>query len=266
MEWYTLAMILSLGLSYSVKADCSRQCSACSSEGEHTDTHVDPLVCALECEGSLLSQSEWEKCKEFLKLAPEDLSSSDSNTVIDPEYNVERQEQQPLSNDQFVSLVKRYGGFLKKIGKNKPFTRSLTDEDSNTDENMVKRYGGFFRKFGERAAPDITENSQEVKSASENEDVTYDMESPNNSPLKEFKRYGGFLRKWNPKRSADPGEEGIQVQEELQKRYGGFMRRIRPKIRWDNQKRYGGFLRRHFKITVRSDEDPTPYLDEFLDL
>nr|AAS18433.1 prodynorphin [Neoceratodus forsteri] len=267
MEWQMLVLVLSLGLSYSVWADCSSQCSICTAETEQTDTPINTLVCSLECEGSLLSKTEWEKCKEFLQVLPADLPDSESKALTATEYNVEDgQEGQPLTDDQYVSLAKRYGGFLKKIGKNKAFTRSLAEEDTNTNGKLIKRYGGFLRKFGQRAAPDITEDSQEMKGASENEELRYDVDNPDTSALKEVKRYGGFLRKWNPKRSSDPDEGDNQVQEELQKRYGGFMRRIRPKIRWDNQKRYGGFLRRHFKITVRSDEDPSPYLDEFSDL
>ncbi|XP_077436926.1 proenkephalin-B [Vanacampus margaritifer] len=73
------------------------------------------------------------------------------------------------------------------------------------------------------------------------------------------KRYGGFLRKFGPKSKRSELEEP----EELQKRYGGFMRRIRPRlnnIKWD--KRYGGFLRRHFKISVRSAEEPFSSYDD----
>lgn len=72
------------------------------------------------------------------------------------------------------------------------------------------------------------------------------------------KRYGGFLRKFGPKsKRSSSAEQESEEPEELQKRYGGFMRRIRPKLnnlKWD--KRYGGFLRRHFKISVRSVEEP----------
>ncbi|XP_077453887.1 proenkephalin-B [Stigmatopora argus] len=88
-------------------------------------------------------------------------------------------------------------------------------------------------------------------------------DSPGANALRGYehvKRYGGFLRKFGPKsRRSELGEP-----EELQKRYGGFMRRIRPKlnnIKWD--KRYGGFLRRHFKISVRSAEEPfSSYYDD----
>lgn len=118
---------------------------------------------------------------------------------------------------------------------------------------FAKKYGESLSKLGERDVPSITGDEEGEGIAAENETGLYD----NDLPLNEVKRYGGFLRKFGPKRS-DVDDAGRQV---LQKRYGGFMRRIRPKLRWDNQKRYGGFLRRHFKISVRSDEEPSSYED-----
>lgn len=103
----------------------------------------------------------------------------------------------------------------------------------------------------ERDAPELTEDVEGDDVTSENDVGLYDS----SFPLNEVKRYGGFRRKFVPKRSESEEEE--TGEQELQKRYGGFMRRIRPKLNWDNQKRYGGFLRRHFKISVRSDEEPS---------
>ncbi|XP_019747169.1 proenkephalin-B [Hippocampus comes] len=96
----------------------------------------------------------------------------------------------------------------------------------------------FKKKTGERVADEVAEEAEDSSEG----------DAPRGHD--HVKRYGGFLRKFGTK--SKRGEP-----EELQKRYGGFMRRIRPKvnnIKWD--KRYGGFLRRHFKISVRSAEEP----------
>lgn len=89
-------------------------------------------------------------------------------------------------------------------------------------------------------------------------DAPEDGEDDVPSEMQLVKRYGGFLRKFGPKtKKRDFEEEDSDEPEELQKRYGGFMRRIRPKLNnleWE--KRYGGFLRRHFKMSVRSAEEP----------
>ncbi|KAG9352984.1 hypothetical protein JZ751_017560 [Albula glossodonta] len=135
-------------------------------------------------------------------------------------------------------------------------TRCLTcaHQSPNLDTfiNSLK-YGISVRKLLQRDIPEIEEDSQQEDGASEDELAVFN----DDTPLDEVKRYGGFLRKFGPKRTDRSAEENSE--EELQKRYGGFMRRIRPKLKWDNQKRYGGFLRRHFKISVRSDEEPSSY-------
>lgn len=139
---------------------------------------------------------------------------------------------------QQADLVKRYGGFIKRIDKNKNKNKIFSSAPWR-DNYVLKaaalpdKYEDWLKRLGERGAPE--------------EDLhTY------------AKRYGGFLRKFGPKsKRSSSAEQESQEPEELQKRYGGFMRRIRPKLnnlKWD--KRYGGFLRRHFKISVRSVEEP----------
>lgn len=149
--------------------------------------------------------------------------------------------------------VKRYGGFIKRIEKNKKKLLTSPWRENAIDKGaLAKKYGDATLKLIERSAPMLTEDVEGEGVTSENEMGLYDS----SFPLNEVKRYGGFRRKFVPKRSQSEEETG---QQELQKRYGGFMRRIRPKLNWDNQKRYGGFLRRHFKISVRSNEEPSSY-------
>ncbi|KAJ6655881.1 hypothetical protein lerEdw1_004651 [Lerista edwardsae] len=161
--------------------------------------------------------------------------------------------------------AKRYGGFMKKLDKNKIF--SLFHENAHAKGGMSKKYGGFFRKIGERAASEVGAE-EEYPATLETGELGDQEEDPEKGlPKDERKRYGGFLRKY-PKRSSEvaAAEDDGQGLEDLHKRYGGFMRRIRPKLKWDNQKRYGGFLRRQFKVTTRSEEEPSAYSGEVSDL
>ncbi len=200
-------------------------------------------TCTLECEGAVPSTSTLDRCEKALQ------ELSDEFADLNPDADAEDL-QEKASN-----LVKRYGGFIKRIDKNKnKFFASPWKENAILKGLFAKKYGESLSKLGERDVPSITEDDEGEDVTAENETGVYD----NDVPLNEVKRYGGFLRKFGPKRSNFVDNTSPQV---LQKRYGGFMRRIRPKLRWDNQKRYGGFLRRHFKVSVRSDEEPSSYED-----
>ncbi|KAM9785860.1 proenkephalin-B [Neosynchiropus ocellatus] len=194
MEWYVLVLMLSLP--HCVHPECSPQCQRCS----------DPLPCSAECE-------------EWCSRSPLQADFSQDEAAEDEER-------------QQADLVKRYGGFIKKLGKSRNKVLG-SPNDVLKPELVSDAYAELLKRLESRDAPEDSEERT----------------------LRQLvKRYGGFLRKFAPKtkRSSEMEEPGG-----LQKRYGGFMRRIRPKLnnlKWD--KRYGGFLRRQFKISVRSLEEP----------
>lgn len=180
--------------------------------------------CGAECEGQMKS------CGQAPGLA--DLSQDEA---------AEEDESQQ------ADLVKRYGGFIKRIDKNKNKNKVFT---SPSHDNYILKAGALPKKY-----KDLLKRLEE-RGVDEPEDAD---DEPDDRMLPSYvKRYGGFLRKFGPKlKRSNSAEPESQEPEELQKRYGGFMRRIRPKLnnlKWD--KRYGGFLRRHFKISVRSVEEP----------
>ncbi|XP_072223319.1 proenkephalin-B [Leuresthes tenuis] len=224
MEWYVLVLMLSLPPS--IHADCSSQCQKCAQQMLRPDAAFSSLSCSAECEGEL------ESCGQAARLA--DFTEDEA---------AEAQESQQ------ADLVKRYGGFIKRIDKNKNkiFTSSPWRDNFILKAGALpKKYEDFLKRLEVRdaAAPQDSDDAAE------------------DQMLHSYvKRYGGFLRKFGPKskRSSSTEQESQETEEpeELQKRYGGFMRRVRPKLnnlKWD--KRYGGFLRRHFKISVRSVEEP----------
>lgn len=220
--------------------------------------------CSLECQGSLLSRIEWDKCKMFLSVFTLLPTEEVSKRLLHMDaQEKDSQEENTSPWEMYVGPIKRYGGFMKKLDKNKIF--SLLRENAHTKGSETKKYGGFFRKMGEREASEMGTDSPAVLDGG---DLGYHGPEPDLGSLKdEMKRYGGFLRKY-PKRGSEmaPTEDDGQELEDLHKRYGGFLRRIRPKLKWDNQKRYGGFLRRQFKVTTRSEEDPSAYSEEVSDL
>ncbi|TKS77010.1 Proenkephalin-B Beta-neoendorphin-dynorphin [Collichthys lucidus] len=228
MEWYVLVLILSLPPS--IHADCSSQCQKCAQQILNSDVAFSSLSCSAECEEQLKS------CGEAPGLA--DFSQDEAAAA---------------EESQQADLVKRYGGFIKRIDKNKNkiFTSPWRDNYILKAGALPKKYEDLLKRLEERGV-DMPEDADDAP-----EDAD---DAPEDQMLRSYvKRYGGFLRKFGPKskRISSMEQEESQEPEELQKRYGGFMRRIRPKLnnlKWD--KRYGGFLRRHFKISVRSVEEP----------
>ncbi|KAM4610661.1 proenkephalin-B [Polymixia lowei] len=249
MEWYVLVLMLSLPSS--IQTDCSSQCQKCAQQVFNSDASLSSLTCTLECEETLRNQDELEKCALQTRVA-----SLTDFSAVDPGA-------QEDGDSREANLVKRYGGFIKRIDKNKNkiFTSPWRENSVLRAGAQHKKYEDLLKMFEERELPEISEEDQLGDVATENEMGVYD----NDAAINKVKRYGGFLRKFGPKsKRSNPIEQSSQEQEELQKRYGGFMRRIRPKLnnlKWDNQKRYGGFLRRHFKISVRSEEEPNSYDD-----
>ncbi|XP_059683349.1 proenkephalin-B [Gavia stellata] len=227
-----LVLVLCLSLAAAASADCATQCSLCAAQTHGTESSIRPLMCLQECQGLSPPGSEWETCRKALALLAPLVALAEGTDPSPREAEDEAEPEQELGPGELPPVpAKRYGGFMKKMAKGKLL--SLLRENAHSKGSLSKKFGGFGRKPWERAAPED---------------------------------YLGL----GP--AGDGGEEptgaGAEGQElaELHKRYGGFMRRIRPKLKWDNQKRYGGFLRRQFKVTTRSDEDPSAYSGEVLDL
>ncbi|MEE6516367.1 hypothetical protein FKM82_025776 [Ascaphus truei] len=255
MGWPVLVLFLCLSGPRVTCADCVSECISCVLQIRGSDIHINPLVCSLQCEGSLLSTAEWERCAKVLYPFG---ASSLGEGAGDAKRE---QERVPPPSDPYEGPAKRYGGFLKKLDKSKLLYASPQRENANAKSEASKKYGGFLRKYGERDLLDPPADPEQDAGSPVSEEQ--EGEEQGWGGMDERKRYGGFLRKY-PKRSPEPawGPE----RDDLQKRYGGFMRRIRPKLKWDNEKRYGGFLRRQYKVTARSEEEPSTFSGELSDL
>ncbi len=151
--------------------------------------------CSAECEGQLRS------CGQAPGLA--DFSQDEA---------VEEEESQQ------ADLVKRYGGFIKRIDKNKNkfYTSPWRENYILKVGALPKKYEDLLKRLEERGV-EVPEDAGDV---------------PDDQMLHNYvKRYGGFLRKFGPKsKRSSSAEQESQEPEELQKRYGGFMRRIRSKL------------------------------------
>ncbi|XP_015737477.1 proenkephalin-B [Coturnix japonica] len=231
MAQQVLALVLCLSLAATASADCATQCSLCTNQARGTESSIQPLMCLWQCQGSSPPGAEWESCRKALALLAPLVALAEGTEGTDPspaEVEDEAEpEQDPSPEELPLAPAKRYGGFMKKLAKGRLL--SLLRDNTHSKGSLSKKSGGFSHNPGERAAPE---------------------------------NYPGLGEGEEPEGAGAEGQELA----ELHKRYGGFMRRIRPKLKWDNQKRYGGFLRRQFKVTTRSDEDPSAYSGEVLDL
>ncbi|NXF31997.1 PDYN protein, partial [Nyctibius bracteatus] len=234
MAQRALALALCLSLAAAAAADCVTQCSLCAAQTRGTAPPVWPLLCLRGCQGSSSPSAEWETCRKALALLVPlvALAEGTDTSPPPPEEEDEAEPEQELGPGELPPPpAKRYGGFMKKMAKGKLL--ALLRENAHSKGGLSKKLGGFAPPAGEREAPE-------------------DYPGPG-------------LAGDPPSEPTGAGAEGQELAE-LHKRYGGFMRRIRPKLKWDNQKRYGGFLRRQFKVTTRSDEDPSAYSGEVADL
>ncbi|KAG6938515.1 prodynorphin, partial [Chelydra serpentina] len=203
MEWQVLVLALCMGLAHSASADCAAQCSLCAVQTQDLEKPISPLICSLECQGPLLASAEWERCQAALALLAPLMVAVEGQGLPPLEAEAKAEpEGSPVPGELPGGLVKRYGGFMKKLDKSKIF--SLLRENAHSKGGMAKKLGGFFRKPGERAAPEAAEDYP----APETGETGDRGEEPEEGNLKdEMKRYGGFLRKY-PKRRAELAPQG----------------------------------------------------------
>ncbi|KAK7884460.1 hypothetical protein WMY93_027583 [Mugilogobius chulae] len=233
MEWLVLVLVLSLPPS--VRALCSAQCEKCA---------------LIARDGAALSLCSAECAHQLRDCEQTDAWSREQRALADWSEDAVAAEEE----NREAQLVKRYGGFIKRIDRNKNKALRPWRDNALLKAAAEQTYEDWLKRLQRHA---------DTGDTGDTEDRSREL----------TKRYGGFLRKFGPKTrrsgSAESAQESLEQSREqspeesseepgeLQKRYGGFMRRIRPKLnnlQWD--KRYGGFLRRHFKISVRSAEEP----------
>ncbi|TRY86456.1 hypothetical protein DNTS_018470 [Danionella cerebrum] len=176
--------------------------------------------CMMECEKDLNGARVWKLCKHLMENADNSPKPNQASTehLGDTQHQADKKQGGVIKH--YTSLMKRYGGFMKKAAEEFEPER---EEDIQGRRILTK--------------PEVEMLANQVEASEGEEAALTESKSYVQGLRGTSKRYGGFMRR----EGLSDSESEIRA---LQKRYGGFMRRVGPQEWWQESKRYGGFLKR----------------------